>query len=565
MVGLADQRCASVPVDPPYSLRNRSSLQKAIAVAAKVELAPVTRIEGHLSIQTEAEPVERSSGKRVFRILRAKCQGEMFRGFETLLQGREPLDAQQIVQRICGVCPIPHGLASIRAQEMAYGIQPSPNGRLLQNLILAADMLQSHILHFYQFAAPDFADVALPGAPLQPRFDANRLELLAPGRRRPAGARRKGPRRTRSRRPGAAGGGRPRGPLVRSVHGVCGALRERGHYNPARPRARLAAVASFPFPGSRLGETPMLRRHWLIALGIWAVLAAGAMAAPKYKALVVDGQNGHKWQETTPALKSLLEETGLFTVDVATSPPKGQDMSGFKPNFAAYKLVVLNYQGDDWPADTQKAFVDYVNSGGGVVVFHFACAAFPKWKEYNEIIGLGGWGARGPDAGVYVRWCDGKIVRQTTARIEKEGTVIINGKKTRVRGMAGSHGPMQEFQVVVRDANHPVTKGLPSAFMQCPDELYGWLRGPAKNLTVLATAFAPKEKGGADEHEPILFTVQYGQGRVFFNAMGHTAKELKSVAFIATYQRGAEWAVTGQVTQKVPADFPGPDKASMRE
>ena len=127
------------------------------------------------------------------------------------------------------------------------------------------------------------------------------------------------------------------------------------------------------------------------------------------------------------------------------------------------------------------------------------------------------------------------------------------------------HGPAQPFQLVVREPNHPITKGLPTKFMHVADELYGWLRGPAKNLTVLATAFAPKDKGGSDEHEPLLFTVQYGKGRVFLNALGHTPKELKSVAFIATFQRGAEWAATGKVTQKVPDDFPGPDQASVRE
>jgi len=309
----------------------------------------------------------------------------------------------------------------------------------------------------------------------------------------------------------------------------------------------------------------MLRRTWLIALGVWAVAAAVAVAAPPYKALIVDGQNAHDWKGTTPVLKKLLEETGLFTVDVATSPPRGQDMSGFKPNFGLYSVVVLNYQGDDWPESTQQAFVDYVKNGGGVVVYHFACAAFPKWKEYNEIIGLGGWGNRGPDSGVYVRWRDGKVVRQTTAPIEQERVMVVDGKKKKVRGIAGGHGPAQEFLVEVRDPNHPITRGLPPKFMQCKDELYGWLRGPAKNLSVLATAFAPKSLGGADEHEPILFTVHYGKGRVFFTAMGHTAKELKSVAFIATFQRGAEWAASGNVTQKVPADFPGPDKPSMRE
>ena len=304
----------------------------------------------------------------------------------------------------------------------------------------------------------------------------------------------------------------------------------------------------------------MLRRPWVTALGIWAVSAVMALASPPHKALIVDGQNAHPWKETTPVLKKLLEETGLFAVDVATSPAKGQDMSGFQPKFADYSVVVLNYQGDDWPEPTQQAFVDYVRNGGGVVVYHFACAAFPKWKEYNEIIGLGGWGGRDQKAGTYVRWRDGKVVRQVDpgpndVRQTPRGKTVI----------VGGHGPSQEFQVVVRDPNHPITKGLPEKFMQCTDELYGWLRGPAKNLTVLATAFAPKDKGGSDEHEPILFTVEYGKGRVFFQAMGHTAKELKSVAFIATFQRGAEWAASGKVTQKVPDDFPGPDKPRMRE
>jgi len=190
--------------------------------------------------------------------------------------------------------------------------------------------------------------------------------------------------------------------------------------------------------------------------------------------------------------------------------------------------------------------VKYVRNGGGLVIYHFACAAFPKWKQYNEMIGLGGWGGRDEKSGPYVRWRNGQIVRDTSP------------------GKCGAHGPMQPFQLVIREPNHPITKGLPEKFMHVPDELYGWLRGPAKNLTVLATAFAPKDKGGSDEHEPILFTVSYGKGRVFQNAMGHTGKELKSVAFIVTFQRGGEWAASGKVTKKVPDDFPTADKASVR-
>lgn len=119
-------------------------------------ISPLTRIEGHLAIHTEVEQ-EKESG--LFKITHARCEGEMFRGIETILQGRDPLDAQQITQRICGVCPISHGVASCMAQEMAYGIQPTRNGRLAQNLIFAANYLQSHILHFYHLAALDFVDI----------------------------------------------------------------------------------------------------------------------------------------------------------------------------------------------------------------------------------------------------------------------------------------------------------------------------------------------------------------------------------------------------------------------
>src|SRR5271166_3392261 len=123
-----------------------------------ITLRPVTRIEGHLALLAETEPVE-ANGKKGFKVTRAFCDGEMFRGIENILVGRDPLDAQQITQRICGVCPISHALASIRAQEMAYGIKPVHNGRLLQNLILAANYIQSHVLHFYHLAALDFVDV----------------------------------------------------------------------------------------------------------------------------------------------------------------------------------------------------------------------------------------------------------------------------------------------------------------------------------------------------------------------------------------------------------------------
>jgi Ni,Fe-hydrogenase I large subunit len=115
-----------------------------------ITIDPISRIEGHLAIHLDVES---------YRVKHAYSSGEMFRGFENILKGRDPMDAQQITQRICGVCPIAHGTASIIAQDNAYTIRPPKNGRLLRNLILGANYLQSHIIHFYQLAALDFIDI----------------------------------------------------------------------------------------------------------------------------------------------------------------------------------------------------------------------------------------------------------------------------------------------------------------------------------------------------------------------------------------------------------------------
>ncbi len=286
--------------------------------------------------------------------------------------------------------------------------------------------------------------------------------------------------------------------------------------------------------------------RWFVAMGIWAVLAAVAVAAP-IKALIIDGQNNHNWKVTTPVLKKQMEDSGLFAVDVATTPPRGKDMSSFKPDFSKYDVLVMNYTGDEWPEETKKAFEKYMADGGGLVIYHAASNAFPKWKEFNEMIAVGGWGGRNEKSGPFIHWKDGKILRDNSP------------------GRGGMHGPQHEFQLVVREKDHPITKGLPEKFMHNADELYSQLRGPAKNVTVLATAFADPAKRGTGRHEPILMVIDYGKGRVFHTTLGHVDKQLRSVAFIATFLRGTEWAATGKVTQKIPDDFPGPDKPSVRK
>jgi type 1 glutamine amidotransferase len=279
--------------------------------------------------------------------------------------------------------------------------------------------------------------------------------------------------------------------------------------------------------------------RWLTTLFVSLILSvAVAASASPMKALIVDGQNNHDWKETTPILKKLLEDTGLFTVDVATSPAAKADMSGFKPDFAAYNVVVMNYNGDEWAPATKDAFEKYVANGGGLVIYHAADNSFAKWPAYNEMIGLGGWNDRTEKDGPYVYWKDGKIVRDMTP------------------GNGGSHGTQHAFPLVVRDKEHPITKGLPEQFTHTtPDELYDSMRGPAKNMTVLATAFSDKAQRGSGRHEPMLMVIDYGKGRVFHTAIGHAGAQLKSQAFIVTFLRGTEWAASGKVTQKVPDDF----------
>ena len=116
----------------------------------KVKFGPVTRIEGHLNVATELKDNI---------VVDARCEGEMFRGFEAFLKGRDPLDAQQITQRICGVCPYAHGIASSYAQEEAYHLEVPKNGRILHNMIQGANHIYDYLLHFYQLCALDFVDL----------------------------------------------------------------------------------------------------------------------------------------------------------------------------------------------------------------------------------------------------------------------------------------------------------------------------------------------------------------------------------------------------------------------
>jgi len=252
---------------------------------------------------------------------------------------------------------------------------------------------------------------------------------------------------------------------------------------------------------------------------------AAPAAPPKLQVLILTGQNGHNWKGTTPILRKILEDTNKFEVRVT------EEVRGAGPEtFAPYDLIVVNYfeRGRPelkWGDKANAAFLDYLRAGKGVVIYHFSTAAFDGWTDYEKISG-GNW-----------------------------------------RPNNGHHSAPHSYVVDIKDQEHPITRGLKLQLPQANDELYGNLRWqPAGSFHVLATANddhalyaasrtdarAPQPLNGASADEPMLWTTQYGQGRVFITALGHDVEQVQTPTFMTTFARGSEWAATGNVTLPIP-------------
>ncbi len=309
-------------------------------------------------------------------------------------------------------------------------------------------------------------------------------------------------------------------------------------------------------------------KHWYLGLVALLTLTSSTFADEKLKLLIVDGQNNHAWKETTPVMVAILKNSERFDVTVSTSPPSpprgpqapkdkndeaaqakyvaemkawqaetakvkaesAAKWDAWRPQFSDYDVVVSNYNGDLWPEPVQQAFEAYVSGGGGFVSVHAADNSFPQWRAYNEMIGVGGWGGRSELSGPYLRLRDGKWVQDMTP------------------GRGGSHGAQHAFLVETQVPEHPIMKGLPAKWRHAQDELYDRLRGPAKNVTVLASAFADETQKGSGEHEPIIMVIDYGKGRCVHTTLGHSTVSMSGLGFQETLKRSAEWAATGKVT-----------------
>ena len=282
-----------------------------------------------------------------------------------------------------------------------------------------------------------------------------------------------------------------------------------------------------------------------LALGVWPA-AAGQADGKKTRVILIDGQNNHNWRATSPLLKKILEDSGRFTVDVSSNlkagdkPGEIEKTVAFPPDLSKYDVVLSNYNGAGWPADFNKQLDELVKNGKvGLVIVHAANNAFGGWAEYNQMIGMG-WRGNGGGDRLY---------------LDEAGKEV---KVPKGQGDGSGHGYSGTFQVVVRDGEHPVTKGMPKEWLHASDELYDNMRGPIENVKVLATAFSK----GTKVHEPMIWTVAYGKGKVFHTPMGHDVNGMRCYGFVGTLTRGTEWAATGEVTIPLPKEFPT-DKVSQ--
>jgi hypothetical protein len=188
-------------------------------------------------------------------------------------------------------------------------------------------------------------------------------------------------------------------------------------------------------------------------------------AARPIPVLIIDGQNNHDWARTTEHLRQALAAAGLFATSVSTTPPKGsppEAWQGWHPDFSAYRVVISNYNGEDWPESVRRSFVAFVEGGGGAVMVHAANNPFLDWPEFNQMIGLG-W--RKPDFG---------------DRITIDDATGAQVRTPRGQGVGAGHGPSHIFQVRVRQPDHPIMRGLPALWRHGKDQLSHGQRGPAR-------------------------------------------------------------------------------------
>lgn len=268
--------------------------------------------------------------------------------------------------------------------------------------------------------------------------------------------------------------------------------------------------------------------------------------------LIIDGFSNHDWKHTTQCLKSLLGQSDDFKVSVSTFPGVGNEelLNAWQPDFESSDVVIQNCNDikgkERWPEHVEKGLEAFVKNGGGLYVFHSANNSFPKWDEYNRMIGLG-W--RSKDFGYAITLDDAGAI-----------TRVPPGKGDRT-----SHGKRVDA-LLTRRGDHPIHAGFPRQWVAADIEIYRYARGPAENLTVLS--FATDEKTGLNF--PIEWTVDYGTGRVYNSTLGHVWHDqqdplgMQCAGHQTLIPRIVQWLAGKEIGSSLPSDFPTAEAKSLR-
>jgi uncharacterized protein len=249
----------------------------------------------------------------------------------------------------------------------------------------------------------------------------------------------------------------------------------------------------------------LIPRIIIVSLALVAALASAlpgkaAETPGKIKVLLVTGDDVlpyHDWHTVSQALKETLVSCGKFEVRVC----EDAGVLDSAATLGRYDLVLLDYYNAKTPtlsAGAKENLASFVKDGKGLVITHLSSASFKEWEEFHKLCGR--------------YWVMGK----------------------------SGHGPRGVFKARITKTDSPITQGL--ADFEADDELYSKLQGDVP-ITVLLEADSDWSK----KTEPLVFTVEYGKGRVFHETLGHDAKAVNNPTVQKLIQRGCEWAATGKV------------------
>ncbi|MEA1786212.1 ThuA domain-containing protein [Arenibacter sp. GZD96] len=278
---------------------------------------------------------------------------------------------------------------------------------------------------------------------------------------------------------------------------------------------------------------------------------------------MVQDMDHHDVLLQTNTFKSILQNALGYTIDVIQSTDE-KKWHAYNLQLSRYDLIVTSSLGfENLPEEPLLQIEQFIKNGAGLVVVHQGVGSYEETPKFQELIGIGWYGSH---TGSHIFWND----------VEKNFT-----ETPIYHGVAPAHGKQHEITIDIRNQEHPITKGMPSKWIHGMDEFYHGMRGFTKNITILATAYSDKKMWGSGEHEPIAWTNSYGKGSVFVTVLGHVFNEdnaedipgintsengtnaLYCVGFQTLFARGAQWAATGEVTLRLPVNFPTDQKTTV--